>query len=158
MRHFYHLSSFDPRIPKASPHHQNLDCRLTREALNEPILIPSPKILGLLRTPSYDTFQLGLMVWWMATGTALFDPEPTPLSALTGAPNGSPSTSSFAATSSNRVFDLNEMHLARMMTVLGRIPREVGGLGEWVVVGSVSVWQLVFYAVLYSPTNDCSDD
>lgn len=31
-------------------------------------LRPPEQILGLPITPSYDTFQLGLIVWWMATG------------------------------------------------------------------------------------------
>ena len=106
-----------------------------------PEMRPPEEVLGLTTTPSYDTFQLGLLVWWMATGTPLFDPQPMTLNSILreggGGAAGSPAAAAAAGGgqqdnlrpagggSSGKAYDLNEMHLAKMMTVLGRPPLEV---------------------------------
>ena len=106
-----------------------------------PEMRPPEEVLGLTTTPSYDTFQLGLLVWWMATGTPLFDPQPMTLNsnsilregrggagmtAAAEAGGGQQGTPRLAGGgSSGKAYDLNEMHLAKMMTVLGRPPLEV---------------------------------
>ncbi|GAX78608.1 hypothetical protein CEUSTIGMA_g6047.t1 [Chlamydomonas eustigma] len=129
---------------------------------------PPEEILELVKTPSYDTWQLGLMVWWMATGSPLFNPQPKTLEQLLPAENNSPSNSASTAfdkgdlirqQSSERssstsahpcwepasdimnrnprealrkgmvrgalAYDVNEMHLAAMVAMLGRFSSEM---------------------------------
>lgn len=103
-------------------------------------------------------FQLGLLVWWMATGAPLFSPQPVSTSRLQAlAAGGSAATGSAdqrisspghdagrpaggskgsgKANGSNggeslldveeKEYDVNAIHLAAMVSLLGRPPAEV---------------------------------
>ncbi|KAG1675978.1 hypothetical protein FOA52_014222 [Chlamydomonas sp. UWO 241] len=88
---------------------------------------PPEDVLGLPTTPAYDVWQLGLLVWWLSTGLPLFAPEPRTLSSIGDGQDGQDrqggDARGAAARPRDRLYDVNDIHLADMTTVLGHCPR-----------------------------------